>query len=82
MPFLLPPADFKPQELDDLGLTGSCEVQVCRSAGNWSMGLQRHVEHSIRNAYLKGMFHHIIRILQIKSICTGSYSNVRTFRLH
>ena len=81
MPFLLPPPDFKPQELDDLGLTGTCEVQVCRSAGNWSMGFQHHVEHSIQNAYLKGMFHLIVSLFQIKS-SYRSYSNVRTFRLY
>ncbi|KAF8323532.1 uncharacterized protein EI90DRAFT_3146978 [Cantharellus anzutake] len=55
MPFLLPPAEFRPQALDDLGLTGTCEVQICRSAGNWSMGFQHHVEHSIQNAYLKAI---------------------------
>lgn len=54
MPFLLPPPDFKPSELAEQGLTGTCELQICRSAGPWSLGTQNRVEHSIQNAYLKG----------------------------
>lgn len=54
MPFLLPPPEFKPTELAEMGLTGTCEMQICRSAGPWSMGTQSKIEHSIQNAYLKG----------------------------
>ena len=54
MPFLLPPPEFKPGELADMGLTGTCELQICRSAGPWSMGTPDRIEHSIQNAYLKG----------------------------
>ncbi|KAG6833424.1 hypothetical protein H0H87_006790, partial [Tephrocybe sp. NHM501043] len=54
MPFLLPPPEFKPGELQQLGLTGTCEMQICRSAGPWSMGTTAKIEHSIQNAYLKG----------------------------
>ncbi|KAG6918332.1 hypothetical protein DXG01_015191 [Tephrocybe rancida] len=53
MPFLLPPPEFKPGELHQLGLTGTCEMQICRSAGPWSMGTPAKIEHSIQNAYLK-----------------------------
>jgi phospholipase D1/2 len=55
MPFLLPPAEFKPGELTQMGLTGTCELQICRSAGPWSLGTLNKVEHSIQNAYLKGL---------------------------
>jgi hypothetical protein len=54
MPFLLPPPDFKPAELTEQGLTGTCELQIVRSAGAWSLGTQNRIEHSIQNAYLKG----------------------------
>ncbi|TDL17878.1 phospholipase D, partial [Rickenella mellea] len=54
-PFLLPPPDFKPTELRDQGLTGTCEVQICRSCGPWSMGTPAAIEHSIQNAYLKAI---------------------------
>lgn len=54
MPFLLPPPEFKPGELTEMGLSGTCEMQICRSAGPWSMGTPSRVEHSIQNAYLKG----------------------------
>ena len=56
MPFLIPPSEFKPGELTQLGLTGTCELQICRSAGPWSLGTSDRVEHSIQNAYLKGMY--------------------------
>lgn len=56
MPFLLPPSDFKPGELTEMGLTGTCEMQICRSAGPWSLGTPGRIEHSIQNAYLKGVF--------------------------
>ena len=54
MPFLLPPPEFRPGELTQLGLTGTCELQICRSAGPWSLGTPERIEHSIQNAYLKG----------------------------
>jgi phospholipase D1/2 len=53
MPFLLPPADFTERELQDLGLQGTCEVQICRSVGPWSMGTMSKIEHSVQNAYVK-----------------------------
>lgn len=56
MPSLLPPPEFRPGELQTLGLTGTCELQICRSAGVWSMGTPDRVEFSIQNAYLKGSF--------------------------
>ncbi|KAL0942376.1 Phospholipase D1-like protein 2 [Colletotrichum truncatum] len=52
LPFLLPPPDVKMAELDALGLTGTCEVQILRSSANWSLGIE-HTEHSILNAYIK-----------------------------
>ncbi|KAF8586907.1 phospholipase D [Ramaria rubella] len=55
MPFLLPPPEFKVQELVENGLTGTCELQICRSAGPWSMGTPGRIEHSIQNAYLKAI---------------------------
>ncbi|KAI0826732.1 phospholipase D [Trametes gibbosa] len=55
MPFLLPPPEFKPGELAEMGLTGTCELQICRSAGPWSMGTPERIEHSIQNAYLKAI---------------------------
>jgi len=51
-PFLLPPPDYVPADLEVLGLTGTCEVQILRSASNWSLGLEE-TEHSIMNAYCK-----------------------------
>ncbi|KAG5654244.1 hypothetical protein H0H81_005487, partial [Sphagnurus paluster] len=54
MPFLLPPPEFRPGELHQMGLTGTCEMQICRSAGPWSMGTPGRIEHSIQTAYLKG----------------------------
>lgn len=53
MPFLLPPADLTERELVDLKLEGTCEVQIVRSCGPWSMGTSTKVEHSIQNAYTK-----------------------------
>ncbi|KAJ7600958.1 phospholipase D [Mycena floridula] len=55
MPFLLPPPEFKPGELTQMGLTGTCEMQICRSAGPWSIGTPARIEHSIQNAYLKAI---------------------------
>ncbi|KAJ7505449.1 phospholipase D [Mycena galericulata] len=54
MPFLLPPPEFKPGELTQMQLTGTCEMQICRSTGPWSMGTKK-TEHSIQNAYLKAI---------------------------
>lgn len=51
-PFLLPPPDYVPADLEALGLNGTCEVQILRSASNWSLGIQE-TEHSIMNAYCK-----------------------------
>ncbi|PHH86537.1 hypothetical protein CDD83_10078 [Cordyceps sp. RAO-2017] len=52
LPFLLPPPDAKFDELEALGLTGTCEVQILRSAATWSLGIEQ-TEHSIQNAYIK-----------------------------
>ena len=52
-PFLLPPPDFNPADLEALGLDGTCEVQMLRSAGPWSLGTPDKTEHSIMNAYIK-----------------------------
>lgn len=51
-PLLIPPPDFTQEELDRLGLSGTCELQVLRSSGDWSLGLNKH-EQSIQNAYIK-----------------------------
>jgi phospholipase D1/2 len=51
-PFLLPPPDYVPADLEALGLSGTCEVQILRSASNWSLGIEN-TEHSIMNAYCK-----------------------------
>jgi phospholipase D1/2 len=52
-PFLLPPPDFNAADLEALGLNGTCEVQILRSAGPWSLGTPDKTEHSIMNAYAK-----------------------------
>ncbi len=52
-PFLLPPPDFNHAELEALGLDGTCEVQILRSASWWSIGTPDQTEHSIMNAYIK-----------------------------
>ncbi|KAI9768853.1 MAG: Phospholipase D1 [Geoglossum simile] len=52
-PFLLPPPDFVPADLEALGLDGTCEVQILRSCSPWSIGTANLVEHSIMNAYIK-----------------------------
>ncbi|KAL1839960.1 hypothetical protein VTJ49DRAFT_965 [Mycothermus thermophilus] len=51
-PFLLPPPDCKPEELEAMGLSGTCEVQILRSAATWSLGIED-TEHSIQSAYIK-----------------------------
>lgn len=55
MPSLLPPPEFRPGELPKMGLTGTCEMQICRSAGPWSLGTPGKTEKSIQNAYLKAI---------------------------
>ena len=79
MPFLLPPSEYKPGELSQLGLTGTCELQICRSAGPWSLGTPDKVECSIQNAYLKGT-HAIIYIHMSLDVLTPmqpfSYPNI------
>ncbi|KAH7149561.1 hypothetical protein B0J13DRAFT_309036 [Dactylonectria estremocensis] len=52
LPFLLPAPDANVEELEALGLTGTCEVQILRSATTWSLGIDD-TEHSIQNAYIK-----------------------------
>lgn len=52
LPFLLPAPDAKFEELEALGLTGTCEVQILRSATTWSLGIES-TEHSIQTAYIK-----------------------------
>lgn len=52
-PFLLPPPDFEPADLEALGLDGTCEVQILRSSSMWSTGTPEVTEHSIMNAYVK-----------------------------
>ena len=52
-PFLLPPPDYNPADLEALGLKGTCEVQILRSCAWWSMGTPDKTEHSIMNAYIK-----------------------------
>ncbi|ODV80433.1 phospholipase D, partial [Suhomyces tanzawaensis NRRL Y-17324] len=51
-PLLTPPSDLTDEEVEHLGLNGTCEVQLIRSSGSWSLGLKEH-EQSIQNAYLK-----------------------------
>jgi phospholipase D1/2 len=51
-PLLTPPPDFSEADLERFNLTGTCEVQLLRSSGNWSLGLNK-VEKSIQEAYLK-----------------------------
>ena len=52
-PFLLPPPDFNPADLESISLDGTCEVQILRSCGPWSIGTPDKTEHSIMNAYIK-----------------------------
>ncbi|KAI9833603.1 MAG: hypothetical protein M1819_003556 [Sarea resinae] len=54
-PFLLPPPDFNPADLEALGLDGTCEIQILRSCCWWSMGTPDKTEHSIMNAYIKSI---------------------------
>lgn len=52
-PFLLPPPDFNPGDLQALELDGTCEVQILRSTCWWSIGTPDRTEHSIMTAYIK-----------------------------
>lgn len=51
VPMLLPPPDYLPADLEKHGLTGTCELQILRSSGHWSLGLDE-TECSIQNAYV------------------------------
>ncbi|KAL1590109.1 hypothetical protein WHR41_01227 [Cladosporium halotolerans] len=50
-PVLMPPPEYEHGELERLGMTGSCQVQILRSCSPWSIGTPNKVEHSIMNAY-------------------------------
>src|ERR1700761_5471886 len=73
MPFLVPPPDFKTAELEEHGLLGTCELQICRSAGPWSLGTPAKIEHSIQTAYLKG------KTILFVYIETNSWRNMQLF---
>ncbi|EME46326.1 hypothetical protein DOTSEDRAFT_148451 [Dothistroma septosporum NZE10] len=51
-PVLMPPPEYDQEELDRLGMTGTCQVQILRSATDWSIGTPRRTEHSIMTAYV------------------------------
>ncbi|MBW0478538.1 hypothetical protein O181_018253 [Austropuccinia psidii MF-1] len=55
MPFLIPPPDFTPLELSERRIMGTCEAQICRSCGPWSIGTPNKIEHSIQTAYVKAI---------------------------
>lgn len=52
-PVLIPPPEFEAEELERLGMTGTCQIQILRSCAAWSIGFaeKNRVEHSIMNAY-------------------------------
>lgn len=54
-PVLLPPPDFTDAELQSLGIDGTCEVQILRSACSWSLGTPNTTEASIMAAYIKSI---------------------------
>ncbi|TGZ82764.1 phospholipase D [Ascodesmis nigricans] len=54
-PLLLPQPDFDEGELDTLGVAGTCEVQILRSASSWSLGTPDRTEDSIHKAYIKSI---------------------------
>ena len=61
-PVLMPPPEFAQEDLDNLGMTGTCQVQILRSCGSWSIGTPGKTEHSIMNAYcdlIKGSDHFV-----------------------
>ncbi len=82
MPFLLPPPEFRPGELTQMGLTGTCEMQICRSAGPWSLGTPDRIEHSIQNAYLKGWSYICPCFTRTDTLVIFSYSDVGALRIH
>lgn len=53
-PLLLPPPDLTDEQIRQLNFDGTCEIQVLRSSGPWSLGLKQ-TEHSIQNAYIKAI---------------------------
>lgn len=53
IPVLLPPPDFNPEDLRNLGFDGTCDIQMLRSCAEWSIGTPGKTEHSIMNAYVK-----------------------------
>lgn len=82
-PLLLPPVDFSQEELNNsplfqsLKAESTCEIQILRSAGNWSLGLKE-TEHSIQNAYLKliEQSEHYIYIENQFFVTTSSWDGV------
>ncbi|KAI9658162.1 MAG: Phospholipase D1 [Alyxoria varia] len=52
-PVLLPPPEFPKDQLQKSNCEGTCEVQMLRSACEWSMGTPKKDECSIQNAYVK-----------------------------
>ncbi|KAK5168167.1 Phospholipase D1 [Saxophila tyrrhenica] len=50
-PVLIPPPEYEQLELENLGMTGTCQVQILRSCSAWSIGTPGKTEHSIMNAY-------------------------------
>ncbi|KAF9586711.1 Phospholipase D1 [Lunasporangiospora selenospora] len=51
IPFLLPKPDISISKLEEMGLMGTCEVQILRSVSSWSIG-SKDPECSILTAYL------------------------------
>lgn len=51
-PILLPPPEFDQSELERLGMTGTCQIQILRSCTTWSIGTPNKTECSIMNAYV------------------------------
>ncbi|KAG0232178.1 Phospholipase D1 [Actinomortierella wolfii] len=51
VPFLLPKPDIHLSKLEEMGLSGTCEVQILRSVSSWSTGV-KHPECSIMTAYI------------------------------
>ena len=51
-PVLLPPPEYDQEELERLGMTGTCTVQILRSCTTWSIGTPNKTECSIMNAYV------------------------------
>lgn len=50
-PVLIPPPEYDEGELEALGMTGTCQIQILRSCSYWSIGTPNKIEHSIMNAY-------------------------------